>query len=299
MLLLTSCHAFTWENAVNAYQNCAIRGIKDCILVKSCFTSIRLISNICVVEYESQYVRDAMSRSFHPYRPKTMASYRRQFHTFLCYSIRNGVRTVLSVSNLLGFLEFLLACNLSPRAISNYVSAIKSYITLYQLPTDWLSNTMIANYLRAIHIQIPHVNKPRSVLTLKDMQSISILLQKFDNPLVYRSAFLLSYLFYGFLRISNLVSATQSGFDIHRQLCRRDVVFMQDSVMLHLRWAKNLQKSDQSHVVYLPVMKNPYLCPYKTLCELFASQPYGEYDPVIKIGNAYVIEAHLRDLTWC
>ena len=134
-----------------------------------------------------------MSHAFHPYRPKTMASYKCQFHTFLCYSIRNGVRIVLSVSNLLGFLEFLLACNLSPRVISNYVSAIKSYVTLYQLPTEWLSNAMIANYLRAIHIQITHIKKPKSVLTLKDMCNISVLLQKFDNPLVYRSAFLLSF----------------------------------------------------------------------------------------------------------
>ena len=149
-----------------------------------------------------------MARAFHPYRPKTMSSYKRQFHTFLCYSIKNNVNTVLSVHNLLGFLGFLLVCNLSPRAVSNYASAIKSHVLLYQLPSEWLSNNLISNYLRAIHIQVPTVRKPKSVLSLGDMYNISVMLEKFNHPLVYRSAFLS---FYGFLRISNLVAATR-GF---------------------------------------------------------------------------------------
>ena len=109
---------------------------------------------------------------------------------------------MLSVENLIAFLEFLVGCNLSPRAISNYVSAIKSYASLYQLPVQWMSNQLIQNYIRALHIQVVHVKKQKLTISLKDLLHISQQLQQFDNPLVYRAAFLLS--FYGFLRISNL-----------------------------------------------------------------------------------------------
>ena len=152
-------------------------------------------------------MRDAVARGFHPYRPKTISSYKRHFHTFLCYSIRNKVDCVFCSQFAICFLEFLVACNLSPRAISNYASAIKGNVTLYRLPSQWLSNTMISNYLLwALHIQIPHVKKQKGVLSLEDMYNISVALEKFDNAPVYRCAFLLS--FYGFLRISNLVAPT-------------------------------------------------------------------------------------------
>ena len=163
---------------------------------------------------------------------------------------------------------------------------------LFQLPSEWLANPMISNYLRALHIQVPHVRKVKGILSLENMYYVSKTLDKFDNALVYRAAFLLS--FYGFLRISNLVAPTVSSFDVDRQLCYRDVIMGSESVSVYLRWAKNLQRCDQSHVVHLPVMKNVYLCPYRALSALFQSQHYTPYDPVIKFPVGPVLESHLR-----
>ena len=103
--------------------------------------------------------------------------------------------TILSVSNFIGFLEFLLAWNISPKVVSNYASGIQSYTSLYQLPTMWMDNSLISNYLRAMHIQVPHVKKQKLTLSLQDMHNVSMLLEQFDHPLVYRATFLLS--FYG------------------------------------------------------------------------------------------------------
>ena len=169
-----------------------------------------------------------MARALHPYRPNTMKAYRRQFHLFMFYSIKNRARVVLSVENLLSFLEFLVACNLSPRAVSNYASSIKSYASVYQLPVDWMKNTLVTNYLRALHIQVVSVKKEKSTLSLQDMYNVSVALDKFDNPMVYRAAILLS--FYRFSRISNLVASTLGSFDPNRQLCREDVALLADSV---------------------------------------------------------------------
>ena len=121
--------------------------------------------------------------------------------------------------------------------ISNYASAIKSYVTLYKLPSEWLSKTKISNYFRALHIQIPYVRKQKGVLSLQDLYNISVTLEKFDNAPVYRCGFLLS--FYGFLRISNLVAPTTNLFDVERQLCHRDVSMSDDTVMLYLMGKKS------------------------------------------------------------
>ena len=132
-----------------------------------------------------------------------MQTYRRQFHSFLCFAIKNNVQTVLSVKSVIGFLEFLVGCNLSPRAVANYASGIKSYAALYQLPIECMDNPMIGNYLKALQIQVPHVKKQKLTLSLQDMYNISVLCQQFDHPVVYRVAFLLS--FYGFLHTSNQI----------------------------------------------------------------------------------------------
>ena len=62
-----------------------------------------------------------------------------------------------------------MACNLSPRAVANYASEIKSYLQLYQLPHAWLENPMVRNYLRAVNVQVSHVPRPKSTLSLQDL----------------------------------------------------------------------------------------------------------------------------------
>ena len=128
---------------------------------------------------------------------------------------------MLSLNNVLGFCEFLLACGLSPCAIANYVTAVKSYLSTFQLPMHWMQNIVLTTYLRELNIQIPTVRKLKYTLTLLKFSHISQLLGTLDNPHIYRAAFMLS--FYGFLRISNLVPPRQNTFDINRQLCVRDI----------------------------------------------------------------------------
>ena len=233
-----------------------------------------------------------MSRALMPYRPNTYRNYRRQFKLFVCYSLRVHPRVVLSVENVLGFLEFLLSCGITPRVISNYCSAIKSYLSIYQVPVHWLNSSLLNNYLRALHIQVPTVRKSKSTLSLRDFLGISKALLNFDNHQVYRVAFMLS--FYGFLRISNLVSPTQATFDPSRQLCSEDIAFNDSGVTVYLKWAKNLQRTEQSHVIKLPCMSNELLCPMRALMALNKFQCYSPSDPVIKIGRLPLTEAHLR-----
>ena len=180
-------------------------------------------------------------------------------HLFVCFSIRVRAPVVLAVENLISFLEFLASCHVSPRSISNYVSGIKRYLTVFQHPVLWLEHAMIRNYLRSLQLNVPTVHRPKDTINLQDFCSISVLLQQFDQPLLYRAAFALS--FYGFLRISNVVPPSKKTFDATRQLTRGDVTFSSQGVKLFIKWAKNLQRTQQSQVILLPIMSNPLICP--------------------------------------
>ena len=100
--------------------------------------------------------------------------------------------------------------------------------------------------------------------------------------------------FYGFLRISNLVAATRQAFDKDRQLCRRDVTITPEGLLVYLKWAKNLQRADQSHIICLPKMRNPLLCLVVTMSTLFSLQAYDLDDLVIKVGHEPLTQSHLQ-----
>ena len=171
----------------------------------------------------NSYHESAIQRALSPFRPKTMMNYRRQTHLFICFSIRTGATVTLSVGNLISFLEFLVANKVSPQVVSNYLSGIKSNLSLYLQPVEWMEHPMVTNYMKALYISVNSVPREKSVISLRDFLNMSYVLQQFDLPHVYRAAFALS--FFGFLRISNLVAPTQQAFDHTRQLTRSDVSF--------------------------------------------------------------------------
>ena len=97
-----------------------------------------------------------------------------------------------------------------------------------------------------------------------------------------------------FFRISNLVAPTQRGFDPSRQLTRGDISFHPQGLVINLKWAKNLQKTQQTHSIMFPYMSSQWLCPVYTISALFKSQAYATTDPVIKTCSGPLTEALFR-----
>ena len=61
-----------------------------------------------------------------------------------------------------------------------------------------------------------------------------------------------------------------------------------------MRWAKNLQRVDQSHTMLLPKMRNSWICPVLAVEKLLASQSYVRNDLLIKVDHKVLSESHLR-----
>ena len=100
----------------------------------------------------------------------------------------------------------------------------------------------------------------KGVFTDSQLQLFFAINSSFHDHIPYTLAYSLALL--AFLRISKLVPPTEITFDINKHLVMRDVQLLSDGLLVHLKWTKNLQRSDQFHVVKVPRLSDRLaMCP--------------------------------------
>ena len=129
--------------------------------------------------------------------------------------------------------------------------------------------------------------RPKGLFSLSQIREIVRICDIFENSLTYRGAFLLA--FYGLLRISNIAPASSKFFDPTKHLLRRDIRFAHLGVQITLKWAKNLQAPESTHVVKLPWVKDPIMCPVATLQAIFARFRPQPLDPVFTLDDYSIL----------
>ena len=118
--------------------------------------------------------------------------------------------------------------------------------------------------------------------------------QTFPNPLPYRVAFALAI--FAMLRISNLVPSSDRHFDPNKQLIRQDITLHARGADVNIRWAKNLQRTDQHHIVRVPLISShPYMCPARALKLALARGLPLPHTPLIWDTTGPMTERKLRE----
>ena len=177
------------------------------------------------------------------------------------------------------FLEFLASNSLSHRVILNYVSALKFAFTSYGWNSEIFSHPLVVRLLRGIALSVHTSPSPKGLFSFQQIREISSLCDLFESSLTYRCAFLLG--FYGLLRISNVAPTSHTKFDSSKQLLRRDVAFAYPGSHIRIKWAKNLQTPERVHIIKLPEVQDPLLCPTKTLKALLHARVLPEDNPLL------------------
>jgi hypothetical protein len=96
---------------------------------------------------------------------------------------------------------------------------------------------------------------------------------------MYTMAFILGFL--GLLRISNVAPVSRPTFDPLRHLRRGDVSIVGNSIVIHLRWTKTLQKYRQSARIRLFGIPHSPVCPLSAFVALNRSFPVLPTDPFL------------------
>ena len=99
-----------------------------------------------------------------------------------------------------------------------------------------------------------------------------------QHPVLFQSLYLLC--FFSFLRLSNILPHSVKNFDISRQLCRGDLIFSQNSVVIIIKWSKTLQDRRNVATVTIPALGTSMVCPVKALRDMYASFPAAKDDPL-------------------
>jgi integrase len=112
----------------------------------------------------------------------------------------------------------------------------------------------------------------------------------------YKISFILGFL--GLLRISNVAAASRASFDPLRHLRRGDVSIAGNSIIVHLKWTKTLQRYRQSARIQLFSVPNSPACPLTAFMALQRTYPVLPTDPFLSYrvsGQLFIItQEHLR-----
>ena len=149
---------------------------------------------------------------------------------------------------------------------------------IYGMDTACMRDQRIPMFVRAL--TPTRVFNPSLLITIHEniLSHIIKVTQQMQHPLIFPSLYLLC--FFSFLRLSNILPHSVKNFDILRQLCRGDLIFSQNSVVIIIKWSKTLQDRRNVATVTIPALGTSMLCPVKALRDMYASFLAAKDDPL-------------------
>ena len=201
-------------------------------------------------------------------RPRTASAYLAQFKLYLAFVIKYRIDNIDNTASILAFLEFLVKNDVSHSQVNNYISAIKHYFKLFNLSVTQCDHPHITLFTRSLRLNASYTPTTKNVIDIPTLIQISEQCEITSHPLIFRAAFLLAY--FSFLRISNFVPHTISGYDPTRHLAAGDIIFGSPGAHIIVKWEKNMQHRQASRVVQIPTLTNPSICPVSALRALLS-----------------------------
>ena len=196
------------------------------------------------------------------------------------------------IFTILAFLEFLAFNNLKPASILNYVSAIRSQFTWFNLDTQTLFHPKVRHMLRALELSNHSAAIQKAIFDIPTLTKIIETCLLFPFPLTFRALFLLAFL--GFLRISNLVPPSKNSFDITKHLCRGDILFQDSHAIVLIKWSKTLQTSKKGTFIIMPTLGTSPLCPVTALKAWLRVYPHSPNSPLFSLPSGSLTQSQVR-----
>ena len=186
-----------------------------------------------------------------------------------------------------------MARNLSFRTVTNYFSALKQAHLRLGIYDKNFEAPLISSYLKAIAKIRPSVVVKKGVYTMDQLDQLFRVNSQLPSPLPFKLAFALGV--FALLRISNLVPPSEKYFNPDKHLTRADVTVTTAGAEISIKWAKNLQRTDNTHIVRVPrFTQRPYLCPVLAIEQTLATPPYAPSAPLVIKGNRPVTKRAIR-----
>jgi hypothetical protein len=158
------------------------------------------------------------------------------------------------------YLEFLARRFQSPQSVKNYLSAVTLYHKQQDIPCTSLSTFKVQCMIRSLDRTMHHVPNQKEPITLPILHQLCQLILHYGVwGEVLRYAFL--FLFFAFLRQSNVAPRSRVDYDPTRHTRRSDVTLTPSGLIIAIKWTKTLQKRGYPVRIPLPRIPGSSLCP--------------------------------------
>lgn len=205
------------------------------------------------------------------YAASTRRTYLTYLHSFLKFCSDNNIAPVPISSANLGRYIAHLSLKLSFSSLRNYPSVVR-ILHLEAGKPNPLDSYYISSILKGARRVLGEVSKPKLPITIDILKQVfSCIDLSSSHDICFWAACLVA--FFSFFRKSNLLAPSWGHFDPNKHLCRSNIRFGADGVIITVHWSKTIQYSQRSLEIPLPLIPNSPFCPSTALMLLFKSTP--------------------------
>ena len=235
----------------------------------------------------------AYEKAAKAYTGRTRNLHERVMKDYLAFCYCHHITDITAVGPLMAFIQMKIDRKLNHRTIMNYVSSLKQYMKKVGYRTTSFDHETVKRLLHAIS-RIPVTVIPKGVFNVEQIDALFKVNQSMNTLTPYVATFALGL--FAFLRISNLVPVASDAFDYGKQLIDDDIIWGPNGAKVKIRWAKNLQRSDQYHEVAVPRLRaRPHICPTRILAHLLANHHRNSCRALIAWNGFVLTERQLRE----
>ncbi len=240
----------------------------------------------CFLSEYSSLLHKAKRRQRAAFRPGTNANHMSQIRLFTAFCIYFNLEHVQTRSDTLcAYIEFLTRSFKAPDSIRNYISGIKHYFRLRNLPLSGIESYEVQLMLRALDLTMLHIRRPRPYVSVNLIYALVANCHFLgDHGLILKTAIL--FAFFGMLRRSNLAPDSGNMFEPKRHTCRDDIIKSHPGLIILLKWSKTCQDFKSVSLVPLPALPGHPMCPLEAFNAMVHTFPAKKKNSALFINKA-------------
>ena len=188
-----------------------------------------------------------MDRKNRAFRPGTQANIRSHDSLFIAFTQRLGFRDFPAEPHtLMALWEFLLRAYSAPKSVLNALASLKHFHLDCRFPVEAFEDRNLVLLRRALPLTVWTIPRPTQALPFGVLEQLCRLAETLGERGLVFSA-LMSVLFASMAWLSSLLPSSSGGFDSSRHPTLADVGEVGGEWGLRLKWAKNLQATNQAY----------------------------------------------------
>ena len=223
-------------------------------------------------------LRRALDRSRRAaYAEGTFRNLSTQWRAYLLFCFYFGFVSVPSSSHTLCLYAQFLSSYVTPGTIRNYLNGVRVLHLYLGHEFPFLQEFVVKITLKGISRLARHTPQQALAITVPTLLAVRSVIDV-NNTLEVTVFTVAIFAFFLLSRLSNLLPVSAHAFDSAKDLCRRNILFLDDHLVVIFNWSKTIQFGERRLVIPLLRFVGSSICPvefYTRMLQLIPAPPSG------------------------